>query len=207
MAIVDIMESYLVPQVTVNGTTLTSQGFPKGRIKVDSKMKYVGRETFILYKVARCEIHLFADADKNGRIHRLYWFQFEGYLPNVNPRTYDYSCEPSRTMIGSNVFYESVRYFNVESSRVNWSDDSDTMHMLRLLERNGLSLEGDLMRVRLVRLDGGKEQELMIIYMESLDQFSLSIGDFDGADRGLTWRMVSDGLRTRALAGMKIDMN
>jgi hypothetical protein len=38
---------------------------------------------------ARAEQHFFVDADKEGRIKRMYWVQFEGYLP-INTHTYNY---------------------------------------------------------------------------------------------------------------------
>lgn len=75
--------SYLEFQVTIEDNTLISKGFPEGRITVDESFNYVDGETFIRYEVARCEIHLYAEADESGRILRLYWFQFEGYLPSV----------------------------------------------------------------------------------------------------------------------------
>jgi hypothetical protein len=197
-------ESYLIPQVTVEGTTLVSKGFPEGTITVDTMLTYVGGETFILYEVARCEIHLYAEADESGRILRLYWFQFEGYLPSIIPRSYDYSDDPYRTMIGKHEFFDSVRYFNVAASRDDWSDDSDNMHVLRLLERKSYRLNDDMMRIRLVRLDEGNEQELMIEYMEDLDQHGLSLTDFEGTGGNLEWKEAYEGLRTRALARMKI---
>ena len=200
-------ESYLVSQVTVEGATLVSKGFPEGTITVDTMLTYVGGETFILYKVARCEIHLYAEADESGRILRLYWFPFESYLPSILPRSYDYSDDPYRTMIGKHEFFDSVRYYNVAASRENWSDDSDTMHVLRLLERKGYRLDDDVMSVRLVRLEEGNEKELMIIYMEDLDQHGLSLTGFEGTGGDLKWKEACEGLRTRALAGMTIDMN
>jgi hypothetical protein len=199
-------ESYLVPQVTVEGATLISKGFPEGTVTVDPMLTYVGGETFIFYEVAHCEIHLYAEADESGRILRLYWFQFEGYLPSIIPRSYDYSSDPYRTMIGKQEFFDSVRYYNVVVSRENWSDDSDTMHVLRLLERKGYRLDDDVMSIRLVRLEEGNEQELMIIYMEDLDQHGLSLTDFERAGGDLKWKEAYEGLRTRALAGMTIDM-
>ena len=196
----------MVPQVTVEGATLVSKGFPEGTIIVDSKLVYVGGETFILYDVAHCEIHLNAEADERGRILRLYWFQFEGYLPSTIPRSYDYSKDPYRTMIGKHEFFDSVRYYNVAASQENLSDNSDTMHMLRLLEGKGYHLDEDVMRIRLVRLDESKEQELMIIYMEDLEQHGLSLTDFEGTGGDLKWNHEYEGLRNRALAGMKLDM-
>jgi hypothetical protein len=199
-------EPHPAPRVNVEGNTLASRGFPEGTITVDAGLIYVGGETFILYDVAHCEIHLYAEADESGRVQRLYWFQFEGYLPSASPRGYDYSGDPYRTMIGGHEFYDSVRHYNVAASRDGWPDDSDAMHVVRLLERKGYRLEGDVMRVRLVRLDEGKEQELMIVYMEALDQHDLSLTDFEGPGGDSKWREASEALRTRALAGMKIDM-
>jgi len=195
-----------VPRVAVEGSKLVSTGFPEGAITVDTNLTYVGGETFILYEVARCEIHLYAEADERGRVQRLYWFQFEGYLPSASPRGYDYSGDPHRTVIGGHEFYDSVRHYNVEAVRGGWPDDSDTMQVMRLLERRGCRLEGDVMRVRLVRLDEEKERELMIIYMEALDQHGLSLKDFEGPGGDSKWREASEGLRTRALTGMKMDV-
>ena len=59
-------ESLLVPRVTVEGNTLVSKGFPEGTVAVDDVLSYVGGETFILYDAARCEVHLFAEADEGG---------------------------------------------------------------------------------------------------------------------------------------------
>jgi hypothetical protein len=200
-------EPYMESQVKVEGSTLVSTGFPEGTIKVDPGLSYVGGETFILYGVARCEIHLYAEADERGRVQRLYWFQFEGYLPSASPRGYDYSADPYRTVIGGHEYYDSVRRYNVEAVREGWGDDSDTMHVVRLLEREGYRLEGDVMRVRLVRLDESGELELMIVYMETLDQHGLSLTDFEGPGGDSKWRETSEALRSRALAGMKIDVN
>ena len=196
----------MVPQVTVEGSTIVSKGFPEGTVMLNNKLTYVGGETFILYDVARCEIHLYAEADENRRVLRLYWFQFEGYLPSTIQRSYDYSNDPYRTMIGTYEFFDSVRYYNVGASRVDWSEDSDTMHVFRLLEGKGYYLDEDVMRIRLVRLDESREQELMIIYMEDLEQHGLSLTDFKGTGGDLKWKEAYEGLRTRALSGMKLDM-
>jgi len=199
-------KSSLEPQVKVEGSTLISTWYPEGTIMVDAGLNYVGGEAFILYDVARCEIHLYAEADERGRVLRLYWFQFEGYLPSASPGSYDYSGDPHRTVIGGHMYYDSVRRYNVEAMRGGWGDDSDTMHVVRLLEREGCRLKGDVMRIRLVRLDDEKERELMIVYMEALERYGLSLSDFEGAGGDFKWREAVEALRSRALAGMKIDM-
>lgn len=192
--------------VNVQDNTLASTGFPEGTITVDPSLSYVGGETFTLYDVARCEIHLYAEADESGRAQRLYWFQFEGYLPSASPGSYDYSGDPRRTVIGGHMYYDSVRRYNVEAMRGGWGDDSDTMHVICLLEREGYRLEGDVMRIRLVRLDESGGKELMIVYMEALERHGLSLTDFEGAGGDSRWREASEALRGRALAGVKIDM-
>ncbi len=199
-------EPYIVPRVNVEGSTLVSIGFPEGTIKVDPGLSYVGGETFILYGVARCEIHLYVEADERGQVQRLYWFQFEGYLPSASPRGYDYSADPYRTVIGGHEFYDSICYYNVEAVRGGWGDDSDTMHVVRLLQWEGYRLEGDVMSIRLVRLDESGKRELMIVYMEALERRGLSLTDFEGPGGDSKWMAASEALRSRALAGMKIDM-
>src|SRR5437764_14069327 len=60
---------------TVKGRVLTSTAMPALRLEFDKEFKYIGNQDFILYDVARAEQHFFVDADKQGRIKRLYWVQ------------------------------------------------------------------------------------------------------------------------------------
>lgn len=195
----------LLPRVFVEENTLISEGFPIGTISVDSVLRYVDNTVFFLYNVARCEIHLFVEADTSGRILRLYWFQFEEYLPE-QPYSYDYSQYPNRSTLGCHEFYEDVGYFNEADTRDTLSDGSDSMHMRLLLEKNGYRLVDGLMFIRLVRLDEAKKRELLIVYMEDLVQHGLCVRDFMGQSGDLRWREVSEGLRMRSLAGIKLDM-
>jgi hypothetical protein len=190
-------------QASVEGQTLTSAGFPRGSITFDPSFTYIGVDTFVLYGVARCEIHLFAEADSARNVRRLFWVQFEGYLPDRN-QTYDYSDDPRRTLINGFTFYDNVRYYNMEATAKNRRKGSDGEHVVQLLEKNGYRLGGDLMRIRLVRLDAAARSELMIIYSESLALQGLTVADLEQSPE--TWTVVSEGLRTRALAGMSISM-
>src|SRR5438128_2631003 len=74
---------------TVSGQVLKSKDTPAMRLEFDKAFKYVGAQSFVLYDVANAEQHFFVDADKDGRIKRFYWIQFEGYLP-ANTHTYNY---------------------------------------------------------------------------------------------------------------------
>src|SRR6185436_26478 len=74
---------------TVSGQVLTSKDTPAVRLEFDKAFKYAGAQSFVLYGVANAEQHFFVDADKDGRIKRFFWVQFEGYLP-TNTHTYNY---------------------------------------------------------------------------------------------------------------------
>ena len=83
----------------VEGQRLISPTMPAIQLEFARSFKYVGSQSFILYDVARAEQHFFVDSDKQGRIKRLYWIQFEGYLPN-NTHTYDYKASKQVTIGG-----------------------------------------------------------------------------------------------------------
>ena len=53
-------------------------------------------------------------------------------------------------------------------------------------------------------VDPSSHNEPMIIYTDDLGLHGLSVADLDRSPQ--TWEAVSDGLRTRALAGMIIEM-
>ena len=200
----DNREQYLAFQASVHGQQLLSNDFPVGSLTFDSTLTYVGSESFILYDVARCEIHLYADADDNRRVNRMYWIQYESYLPSLLPKRYDYSEDPYRTEIGGREFYDSVNYYNVALSKKEWREDSDIMHVFKLLAREGYNLDSDVMRIRLVHLDKSKKKELMIMYIEAMDRQGLSIKAFGKEGKmSKKWEEVSRGLRERALAGIE----
>src|SRR5574341_224044 len=84
---------------TVKGQILTSTETPAVKLEFDKAFKYVGGHDFILYEVARAEQHFFVDADKEGRIKRVYWVQFEGYLPS-NTHSYRYKVNKAGRRAG-----------------------------------------------------------------------------------------------------------
>ncbi|MGH1362210.1 MAG: hypothetical protein ACRBF0_01555 [Calditrichia bacterium] len=200
---------YLEYQTELKETNqLVSSGFPESTITFDSSFVYVGAETFILYDIARCEIHLFVDADSNKIVNRLYWMQYEGYLPSLWPHWYEYEDEPFRTMIGGKEFYDGVNFYTVDSSRQHWSRDSDIGRVFALMESNGYTLDSEVMRIRLVHLDEEEDDELMIMYIERMSSHGLTIASFgENGRESERWKVVSQGLRERVLAGMDIEFH
>jgi hypothetical protein len=189
-------------QGTVEGNVLTSTAFPRGTIEFASGLDYIGSEKFVLYKVADCEIHVFAEVEK-GRLSRFYWVQFEGYLPKKKRYKYDYSKSKYRTNIGSHEFYDDVWFSTMKASRKKWKSGSDVEHVFALLESKGITVGDELMGIRLVRLNDDRRKEMMIIYYEDLAPLGFKAADLRKGgkddDKGLA---VAGELRKKALEGM-----
>ncbi len=193
---------------SVVGNVVSSTGFPRGSISVDSSFSYVDSEAFILYGNASCEIHVFVAADSTGLVERLYWIQYEAYLPGLIPRRYDYSDEPYRVTYDGREFFEGVNFYNVPDDRPTWRAGSDIGHVFDLLKRNGYSMEVDVMRVRQVHLDDSRKKELMIIYLENLETQGMSVESFGREGRSSeAWIQTSEGLRERAKNGLSMSFD
>lgn len=190
------------PARTVKGQVLTSAAMPAIRIEFDKAFKYVGNQDFILYDVARAEQHFFVDADKEGRIKRFYWVQFEGYLPS-NTHTYRYKTNNPVTIAGLTFTTDAAaRNMKINVSR----PDSDGSRARTFLESKGYRMAGDdVLLQRMVHLvDDAKRNELMIIYMEDLSELGLKASDLGKGGRAESqWEEVSKQLLARALKNMK----
>ena len=188
---------------TVKGQVITSTELPAVRLQFDKDFKYVGGQDFILYDVARAEQHFFVDADKQGRVKRLYWVQFEGYLPS-NTHTYKYNVNKSVNIGGLEFIADAyARNIKVNPGR----PDSDGSRARAFLESKGYRwTSDDLLSQRLVHLvDEAKRNELMIIYLEDLSTMGLTAADLAaGGSAAARWDEISNGLLNRALKGMKL---
>jgi hypothetical protein len=191
------------PSRTVKGQIITSAEKPAARIEFDKAFKYIGGHDFILYDVARAEQHFYVDADKEGRIKRMYWVQFEGYLPS-NTNSYRYKVNKTASIGGLEFIADAyARNIKVNPGR----PDSDGARARAFLESKGFRLASDeVMSQRLVHLIGeAKRDELMIIYMEDLSTTGLAAADLAPTGKAATqWEEMSKGLLDRAVKGLKI---
>ena len=187
----------------VEGQVLTSSEMPAVRVEFDDAFKYVGTQSFVLYDVANAEQHFFVDADEQGRIRRLYWLQFEGYLPN-NIESYDYKVTKIVTI--DDLEFIADAYPRTTTGNTG-NPESDGNRARAFLESKGYRLPNDIMSQRLVHLIGDdKRNELMIIYTEDLSGRGLSAADVsDGGRAAGEWEGLAKGLLERALENMKLD--
>jgi hypothetical protein len=181
--------------------TVTSTGFPEGTIKVDDKLKYIGSDKWVLYGVADCEIHVFAETDADKNLKRLIWIQFEGYLPD-KPHTYNYDKELFRTELGGHTFFDRVTFRKMDPAQKPRAG-SDTERVIRMVESKGIKLPMEAANIRWVRLNEDRRKELMIIYVEDLAPLSLTAADLaEGGKAVADIDKVRAGIRERAKAAL-----
>ena len=148
------------PERRVSGNVVTSLRDPAVRIELPKAAQYVGADRWVLYGIADCELHAFVEADGPGKVQRLYWVQFEGYLssrPDLH-HTYD---SPKHASIGGLDFYVDSW---VRAKDATAESGSDREHIDALVQAKGYRMP-EMMYVRLVHLlDNEKRKELMIIY-------------------------------------------
>ena len=187
---------------TVKGQVLSSAEMPAVRIKFDKAFKYAGTQSFVLYDVANAEQHFFVDADKQGRVQRLYWVQFEGYLPN-NTHSYRYRVNKNVNLGGLDFIADAyARNRKANPGR----PDSDGSRAQAFLESKGYHIGDEVLSQRLVHLiDEAKRNELMVIYLEDLSALGFTAADLaPGGKAAAKWGDISQGLLDRALKGMQI---
>ena len=187
----------------VKGRVIKSTQLPAPDLEFGKDFKYVGGHRFVLYGVANAEQHFFVDADKDGRIRRMYWVQFEGYLPS-NTNAYNY--KGTRTVnIGGLDFIADAYARNIKNSP--GRPDSDAALGRAFLESKGYHLASDeTLSQRLLHYIGDpKRDELMIIYLEDLSSLGLTAADVaKGGKAEIKWPEISEALLARAQKDLKI---
>jgi hypothetical protein len=182
---------------------IKSKDTPAVEIEFGKDFKYVGGHRFVLYDVATAEQHFFVDADKDGRIRRLYWVQFEGFLP-TNDKSYQYKGNKTVKIDGLDFIADAwARNIKANPGR----PDGDGARGREFLASKGYKLGSDeTLTQRLLHFIGEKKRdELMIIYLEDLSRLGLTTADVEkGGKAEAKWGEIADALLVRAQNGMKI---
>ncbi|HXZ80819.1 MAG TPA: hypothetical protein VEG30_12880 [Terriglobales bacterium] len=156
-----------------------------------------------MYHIADCELHVWVEADKQKNVQRLYWVQFEGYLPTKPDLHHTYDS-PWHTTIGGLDFY--VDTWTRERDQKT-RPGSDREHVQTLIRAKGYQMPAGMMDVRLVHLlDKQMRKELMIIYGEDLAPTGHSAVDLKkGGAAYDQWPEIEKGLLERAEKQVKIE--
>lgn len=159
-----------VPAASVSANVITHPG-EKIRVRLPEKATYVGAERFNLYGVADAEIHVFVEADAAKKMQRLYWVQFESYLPD-NDHRYNYAEGNTRFDLWGGTPTWLVWGPRLTSAPARAGGDRESV--MRILSRGGYTLPPEVLNVRMVQMlddqqgTGRGRRELMIIYSEDL---------------------------------------
>jgi hypothetical protein len=167
------------PERKVEGNIITSAHDPSVRIQLPPSVHYVGADRWVLYGIADCELHAFVDVDEHKpddrkNVQRLYWVQFESYVPTRPELQHTYDS-PRHATLGGLDFYVDT---SVRANDAPRQSGSDRGHIEALIGSHGYSMPAGVMYVRLVHLlDEQKRKELMIIYGEDLAPTGLTAAD------------------------------
>lgn len=136
----------LVPSGTRAGNAVARAGVPGFRVGVPADAVYVGADRFIIRGVADAEVHVFVEAGADRTARRIYWLQFEEYLPD-NAHTYQYAAGNDRRRLWGVDWWVGVRQLRGEASA-----GSDRSRVNALIESAGYRVPEQLIRARLVHL-------------------------------------------------------
>ena len=191
------------PERKVESNVITSERDPEVRIHLPNSAQYVGADRWVLYGMADCELHAFVDADPQKNVQRLYWVQFEGYLPTRPELKHKYDS-PRHANIGSMDFYVDTW---VRTKDAEMRPGSDVEHIVALIRARGYHMPDGMMYVRLVHLlDEQKRKELMIIYGEDVAQSGLTAAELQqGGKAHGRWPTVEKALLERAEKSVAIE--
>ena len=189
------------PERIVQGSTVTSARDPAVRITVPKAAQYVGAARWDLNDIADAEIQVFVEADAQKRIQRLYWIQFEAYLPS-NTHKFNYKFIEKLTH-GGLEFDVRPRFGPTNEPP---KPGSDLEHVQALLTERGFISPAEMMNVRLVNMaDDTNRKELMIIYAEDLAPSGATFPELAAESGKARWDELKPELIKRALENIKIE--
>lgn len=184
------------PERKIDNNAIISERDPKVRIELPASVQYVGADRWILYEIADCELHAFVEADEQKNVQRLYWIQFEGYIPSRPELHHTYDSPRHATIGGLDFYVDTWTTSQDEKSKLG----SDGEHIRKLVAARGFRMPANSLCVRLVHLlDEAKRRELMIIYSEDLRPFGFSAVDLNKGGKAYDqWPALEKGLIERA---------
>jgi hypothetical protein len=189
------------PERNVQSNVITSERDPKVQVRLPQSAQYVGADRFVLYDMADCELHAFVDADEHKNVRRLYWIQFEGYLPTRPELQHTYDSPRHKNLGGLDFFVDTWVRAKNEPTR----QGSDLEHIVTIIRGKGYHLPDGMMYVRLVYLFQEKRKELMIIYAEDSAPTGHSVPELQpGGKARAEWPIFEKGLLDRAEKSVEI---
>lgn len=192
----------------IEGNAIVSSANPAAVVTIPETASFLGSSSWRLYDVADAEIYIYAEAGPDDVIDRLYWIQFEAYIPERPGLSYDYESsrhDTPRTIAGRPFF---VRARFGEGHAEAPQPGSDAERMREIVAAAGLRLPDATMNVRFVHLpDPSRRSEMLIIYLEDLrasgTPLETLIAEYPGTE---AWGPIAESLTERALDQIGIEL-
>lgn len=183
------------PDRAIRGHTVVSTHDPAVLIGLPSSATYVGADRWLLGKYAdEIELHAFVDADSERHVRRLYWVQFEAYLPSRPELKHRYTSRRHVALGGMDFVLDT--WLEKDSAE---EPDSDGAHLKALLRSAGYVLPKSRIAARFVHLMDESRKELMYIYSEDTALTGFPADDFAGAGTAqIRWRAIEAAVIARA---------
>jgi hypothetical protein len=163
------------PERVVSANTVRSERDPAVTLELPGSVEYVGAARWVLYGLADCEVHVFVDADSAKRVSRLYWIQFEGYLPHISASYNSYNSPVRVDLGGGREFIVDGGLFRTTTAS---RPGSDRERVLEMLKAKGYVIPPEMLTRRMVHLPTpDRRKELMIIYAEDLAATGFALAD------------------------------
>jgi hypothetical protein len=184
------------PDRTIRGHAVVSTHDPAVLIGLPASATYVGADRWLLREYADdIELHAFVDAGPDRQVRRIYWVQFEAYLPSRPELKHRYESTRQVALGGMDFCLDTW----VEAQGSADQPDSDGAHLKALLRSAGYVLPESVISVRLVHLMDGSRKELMYIYSEDTAATGFSAADLaKGGKAHGQWPSIEAAVIARA---------
>jgi hypothetical protein len=164
------------PERTVSGNTVSSSADPKGSITVNANATYVGALRFVLVGTADCEIHLFVAADAAKRVRRIFWVQFEGYLPEHPTLKYTHHPAYKPVTMSGLPFYQRARFGGAEDVP---APGSEAERVFALLREKGYTVPAETVNVTYKHFLGtAMRKEILLMVIDDMASTGATFADF-----------------------------
>ncbi|GAB5519961.1 MAG: hypothetical protein RhofKO_22120 [Rhodothermales bacterium] len=190
----------------VQGHVLMSNNLPEAHIVLPETATFIGSMRFDLYDVADTEVYLFAEAGLDSTIDRLYWIQFEAYLPTVPNAVYEPGRrgEPLVRLGEMNLFYRA----RFGSRNDEMPEGSEAARVVDMVSDAGYAMPGETMSAQFHQVvHPDRRSEIIVIYVESLANIDLTVEEIlaDGREGEAMYQLHERAL-PRAQERIKIDL-
>ena len=181
------------PIRTVSGNTVSSPADPKGTITVNPNATYVGAVRFVLVGTADCEIHVFVDADAAKRVRRIFWVQFEGYLPEHPTLKYTHHPAYKPVTMSGLPFYQRPRFGSAADVP---APGSEAERVFGLLREKGYTVPAETVNVTYKHfLGSAMRKEILLMVIDDMASTGATFGDFvQGKNVTPRWEQVAEKL-------------